>query len=357
MTPSLFRLAAPATLICGFVASEGSAQQQARPAQPLDPITTILEAFRSHEVVALGEGAHGNEQGHAFRLALIRDPRFSAAVTDIVVEFGNARYQDVMDRFVRGENVSYAALRDVWQNTTQVTPVWDKPIYEEFFRAVRAVNSKLAAERKLRVLLGDPPIDWENTQTFTEANKWMADRTRHPADVIRQEVLAKRRRALVIYGEGHLVRQGRSIVQLLESSAGIKIFTIAVPISMPTATPLTSLQADAISWSVPSIAMLPGTVLGAANVTAYFAPVTMAREGKPASPGPAVRQQPLPSMQDQFDAILYIGDPSTITMSRLSPERCADMAYMEMRRRRIALMPPQMSAGLEERLKHECSVK
>jgi hypothetical protein len=56
-------------------------------------------------VVALVEGAHANEQGHAFRLSLIRDPRFRETVDDIVVEFGNARYQNLMDRFIRGEDV------------------------------------------------------------------------------------------------------------------------------------------------------------------------------------------------------------------------------------------------------------
>ena len=74
-------------------------------AVPIEPIQGILDAFRSHPIVALGEGMHGNEQSHAFRLALIRDHRFPAVVNDIVVEFGSARYQDVMDRFVEGDEV------------------------------------------------------------------------------------------------------------------------------------------------------------------------------------------------------------------------------------------------------------
>ena len=124
------------------------------PAAPIEPITAILEMFKAHDVVALSEGSHGNEQGHAFRLALIRDPRFSAAVNDIMVEFGNALYQDVIDRFVRGEQVAYDELRKVWQNTTQRGTVWDRPIYEAFYRAVRDVNATLPAERRLRVLPG-----------------------------------------------------------------------------------------------------------------------------------------------------------------------------------------------------------
>ena len=126
---------------------------------PIEPITGILDMFKTHEIVALAEGNHGNEQGHAFRLALIRDPRFPAAVNDIVVEFGNALYQDVIDRFVQGQP-SRIKLRRVWQDTTQRGTVWDRPIYEAFYRAVRDVNATLPVERRLRVLLGDTPMDW-----------------------------------------------------------------------------------------------------------------------------------------------------------------------------------------------------
>jgi hypothetical protein len=34
------------------------------------------------------------------------------------------------------------------------------PIHETFIREVKAVNDQLPAERKMRVLLGDPPIEW-----------------------------------------------------------------------------------------------------------------------------------------------------------------------------------------------------
>src|SRR5437762_2074464 len=130
-----------------------------RPAARLEPIGAILDAFRSHRLVALGE-PHGNEQAHLFRLSLIRDPRLAAEVNDIVVECGNSRYQELMDRFVRVDDIPAASLRQVLQNTTAANFVWDRPIYEEFFWAVRAVNASLRNPGQLRVLLGDPPIDW-----------------------------------------------------------------------------------------------------------------------------------------------------------------------------------------------------
>src|SRR5688500_2775588 len=91
-------LSALAMLSSDYVARERSALRQAT---PLDPIATIVDAFRNHPVVAVDE-PHGNEQSHAFRLSLIRDPRFHTIVNDILVEFGNSRYQNVMDRFVGG---------------------------------------------------------------------------------------------------------------------------------------------------------------------------------------------------------------------------------------------------------------
>ena len=36
-----------------------------------------------------------------------------------------------------------------------------RPIYEDFVRAVRAVNASVPRERQLRVLLGDLPVDWD----------------------------------------------------------------------------------------------------------------------------------------------------------------------------------------------------
>lgn len=149
MTNSAWLRVVFVVLLSTGAASPTAVQQRAPPrrAVPVESIGAILDAFRSHSVVALGE-THGNERGHAFRLALIRDPRFAAAVNDIVVEFGNARYQELMDRFVRGDDVSDEALRHVWQDTTAISGVWDRPIYEEVFRAVRAVNASLPRDRR-----------------------------------------------------------------------------------------------------------------------------------------------------------------------------------------------------------------
>jgi hypothetical protein len=236
------------------------------PAIPLDPIGAVLDTFRTHTVVALGEGSHGNEQAHRFRLALLRDPRFAAIVNDIVVESGSARYQDVMDRFVSGEEVPRDILSRAWWDTTQPTPIWDLPIYEEMFRTVRAVNASLPHERQLRVLLGDPSVNWESIHTLADLTE-AAQRDPHAADVVRREVLAKGRRALLIYGDDHFAKRSRAqgageeypdnLTGLLEKS-GTSVYVIHTETRMD----LITSQPNVKFWQKPSFAHLTGTILG-----------------------------------------------------------------------------------------------
>ena len=80
------------------------------PRHPWTPFPRILDAFRTHQLVGFPGGhTDGNETMELLR-SLMRDPRFPAMVNDIVVEFGSSRYQDLMDRYVRGEEVPDAAF-------------------------------------------------------------------------------------------------------------------------------------------------------------------------------------------------------------------------------------------------------
>ena len=78
-------------LLFGLATVCASAQSTVspRPATPVEPVAAIIDALRSHDIVALDEGAHDNEQSHALRLALIRHPALIGTVNDIVVEFGS----------------------------------------------------------------------------------------------------------------------------------------------------------------------------------------------------------------------------------------------------------------------------
>src|SRR5579871_528567 len=166
---------------------------QASPARPLDPIAGIVDAFKTHDVVALGEGNHNNEQGAAFRAKLFHDPRFQAAVNDIVVECGNGRYQEMMDRYIAGEDVPEKELRKAWLETTQPHDIWDRDIYADFFHTIHEINKKVPKAKQLRVLLGDTPY------TYDPANPGapMMRTDVFPAELVQREVIAKKRKALL----------------------------------------------------------------------------------------------------------------------------------------------------------------
>jgi hypothetical protein len=309
-----------------FVMAEPSGE---KPGAPVEPIAAILREFQRHQLVAVGEGSHGNEPSHRFRVALIRDGRFAETVNDIVVEFGNSRFQDVMDRYLRGETVPSESLRPVWMDTTQPDTIWDRPIYEEFFQEVRKVNEVLPEAKKIRVLLGDPPIDWQNIKTRADLDRFASRRDSHAAEVIQREVLSKNHRALIIYGDEHLAHKN-GLIGLLEKSGQSNIFCIHTE----TRADLTTVQADAAHWPKPSLLDLAGTTVG------QFKAGGMA------------------PLSERFDALLYLGPPYEITLSELPKKLCHDPNYMAMRLQRMSLVPPPPGAPFipSQRLKDYCAL-
>jgi hypothetical protein len=175
----------------------------------------------------------------------------------------------------------------------------------------------------------------------------MEKRDSFAADLIRAQVLEKNRRALLIFGDGHLWRKGAepTVVSLLSRNARDPVFGIGTP----TSADLPRIQADAANWPAPSIALLKDTVLGAAP----FAPFYATRVGQDVASG--MRGEPWDSlkMEDQFDALLYLGSPETITLAPVSTTRCAESGYMSMRMRRMALVPWGQSQI--DRLKSACA--
>jgi len=358
--PYARRLAVPLLVIAG-TGGFTAGQDAPRPAVPVEPTAAIIDAFERHPVVALGD-PHGNEQAHEFRLSLIRDPRFAETVDDIVVEWGNALYQEVVDRFVDGDDVSAAELRQVWRNTTQPGQGNDRPITEAFFRAVREVNAALPPERRLRVLLGDPPIDWGAVESREDHQKWLQLRDTYPASLIRREVLDRGRRALVVYGSMHLQRRNlfsnyelvddpnlHTLVQQLERGGDVRAFVVWPTVGVD----LQELQRDAPSWPAPSLATVRGTVLGAADFAAFSPtdpPRATIRDGR-IVPVPRDEWRSLPA-EEQFDAVVYLGPPSGMTRSLPSPSLCRDAAYMDMRRERLLLLGMQRDL---EQLQRYCA--
>ena len=135
----------------------------------------VLDLFNQKAVVALGD-YHGLAQEEAFYIALIRDPEFAEKVGNVVVEFGGEGAQDIIDRYVAGENVPLTELRRVWTDTVGWYPGPASLGYVNFFANVRAANLKLPPEHRIKVWLGDPSIDWSKINSFRDLQPYLARR-------------------------------------------------------------------------------------------------------------------------------------------------------------------------------------
>jgi hypothetical protein len=351
------RIGALLLALCWTGSARAQKAADLKPPTPTEAVGGILEAFRTHDVIGLSAGAdHGDARGPAFVVSLIRDDRFRATDVDVVMEIANARYQSVMDRYTSGNDVEYSELRHVWDDTTQPQVVGRVGEIPEIYRALRDANAGGSHDRQHRAILGDPPIEWENVHTNADFQKWLALRDTHPADAIRREVLAKGRLALVVYGSGHLQRKqqatnyqmdnplAETLISLLDRE-GTKTFVIVTVGDgfLPTVT--------ADSWRVPSLARLRGTTLGAEPLAPGSLPRVTLRDGQ-SIPIPKEQWIALRS-EEQFDAVLYLGPPSTRTTIPLSSTICDDPAYLETRLQRMALAGTPQSVA--DRLKQACS--
>ena len=181
--------------------------------KPEDATTALLAAFDRYEVVGMG-AAHGNKDLDDFILHLIRNPAFPDKVNDVVVECGNSLYQPILDRYIAGGDVSLSEVRPVWRNTTaQMCSV--SGFYEVLFPLVRRINQRLPPERRIRMLAGDPPLDWSKV---TDQSEVTLNRDATTASVMEREVLSKHRKALMLFGEFHLFHSNKIAPRGLESA-------------------------------------------------------------------------------------------------------------------------------------------
>jgi hypothetical protein len=203
-----------------------------------------------------------------------------------------------------------------------------RPVYEQFFRRLRAINSVLPPTKRIRVLLGDPPVDWSKITSNQQLRPFLDQRYTHPASVIEQEVLAKGRRALLCYGGYDLLHtsdSNSSIVSLIEQQTGVRTYTIA---------DLVTLQGDpggltARLAEYPRNSVIPTAHTWLGQVNAGYA-LPAASQGQP-SPLCGV---PLGELQD---AGLYLEAPAQLTASRPNPAIYLDPTYWAELQRRNAI--------------------
>jgi hypothetical protein len=169
--------------------------------QSEDPVRAITKAFDDHQIVMIGD-LHGNKQEYELLRKLIASAEFAGKANDIVMEVGNASYQNAIDKYVSGEQVPYEQVQGAWRDSLLIGAA--SPVYEGLYAAVRETNRNRPTNRRLRIVLCDPPVNWTKINGFLDVEPFLSQQVTFCADVVKREVIRKHRRALILMGMAHL---------------------------------------------------------------------------------------------------------------------------------------------------------
>ena len=145
--------------------------------------------------------------------------------------------------------------------------------------------------------------------------------------------------------------QAQTVISLIERDPTVRVFKVFT--WLRGADFLTDIVAP---WPSPSLTHLKGTNLGARDFAEYHEPLGGQRVGlKDGKMVPLPREQwKLRPMEQQFDALLYVGMPASRTTADVPQSLCQDAAFMERRLDRIARFSPTVET---ERLKKACGIR
>jgi outer membrane protein OmpA-like peptidoglycan-associated protein len=215
-----------------------------------------------------------------------------------------------------------------WQQEISVQKSWladtrsrSSPIYEEFFEDVRAFNQTLPVAKRIRVLLGDPPIDW--TKVTSPADEDMNDwRDAHFAWVVEKKVMEKKRKALLFVGGAHINRKVmllNSLIHILDRKFPGKTLVIS-GVQIPMLKP--GLRTLFGSWPVPSVAEVRDTSFGVVDVRDIGFGLSTGR------------------VQDDIDLVLFLGpQPFSNTSPQIEPNSAAAAELKRRQRLQEETMP------------------
>ena len=291
--------------------------------------SALLDAFATHQIVALGQ-VHDLRQEDDFILDLLHHPRFAATIDSIVVEFGNARFQSRVDRYIAGGHVSRRALQHAWRDPVCTAP-GDHDGAAPFYVAVRRLNRTFPRTDRIRMRLGDPAFDWSKLRRAGQLFRAGAQRDAVFASTAEREARAGRH-VLLLSGFGHFLRsapgrpQTGNAPERLERGAPGRVWTVLPYGGVPQRQD--DFERRFIS-PLPSVALQPlAGELGDLPATRFLT--------RPLSPGAGL------ALRDLGDALISFGPCAQLRFAKLSRAPFRDRAYLREldRRNRILFGRP-----------------
>jgi hypothetical protein len=200
-----------ALFFCLTMSAEASAQQRnvfsIKPAGNSQAASFLVQKFSEYDIIALDEGPHGTLQNHKFIRQLFGNNKFNHTVQYVIFEFLNQDYQNTIDSYIDGRNVSLTDLRLSWRNSTQAHSTnFEKPVYSKLLATIRLINLTLPKSKKIRVLAGDPSINWGKINSINDYFRAISQRDVLPAKLAIRYGIDSSKKVLLIYGGEHLTK-------------------------------------------------------------------------------------------------------------------------------------------------------
>jgi hypothetical protein len=307
--------------------------------KPENATAAVLHAFDTHDLVLFGE-IHGNKQEYEWLRSLVATPEFADRVDDIVLESGNSLYQKSVDRYIAGEDVPLEQVQKAWLNTVgAIGPA--PPVSAWLYRAVRETNLKRRGKHQMRVVCGDPYIDWDAVKTREDIAPYLSNRDQWYTQVVKDEVLARHHRALLIMGWGHFLRGwGPSYVEPQLRAAGASTYLIVFGTNVTGGYDDLDHRFD--SWAAPAIVSLANNWVGELPAMPVVSgggigPQMIMRHGPPSAEAtPATPPAPL-KLKDAADALLYLGPRDSLTQVSMSGSELEGTPYGKEIERRLSI--------------------
>lgn len=327
-----------ASLAVATIAPGCSPQDQAS----TDPIAYLRQAVREYPIVLLAEGGHQARQPHELLRRALADKTILNTIDVVIVEFAAARQQGVLDAYIGGADVPFDTLSRIWRDTWQ-SPIgpWDSPLYRELLDVIRSANRSLAPAKRVRVLAGDPPIDWDAIQTRDDFERSRMPRDPYVATLATEQAFRLGKKVLVIFGGAHLpkvqvgpdgdLRNSITSYILKQHPHGATAIEFLDPENLRIA--------DRLDELVPQrVYRTDRHWVGGINAELLF-PGVYSRVTDTATSEQTWQEVPLYTgyvVKDLFDALIYIGPASAWDVVPAAFDEARDAAYLvELNRRSL----------------------
>lgn len=168
------------------------------------PKNYVLDKLAKHKLVIYGEMHRRPVSWHLMR-QIIADPKFVETTGTVFMEFASFNQKE-WEHFYEQEDLDKSILLKIF-GSQQINGWVDKGQFD-FMIALRELNKKLPAEKKIKVVFADFQVSLESIETkeqFMAELKNAKDRNTQMADIIQQtiESSSDNRNSLFIVGFGH----------------------------------------------------------------------------------------------------------------------------------------------------------